>query len=230
MHNGVLGDQRVGLLCLGTWWTGPVKVNHKSKFEAVYKIKSKYLLCIQSKAFSQSCREPRRTLLLKLSAAKGRRMRIFKCKVDYKSRTYFLWCSAPRNEDIVWRPKKCRYQPFLFDDWGRRYYICSIKCKKKKKKEKEQKILGTSFPATNTFHFLASAFFFFAILEMHEGAHFTVINACETQFTCCSPDGDTGAYHRPHAWLMRVTAVIFKTWGSFWLWLRFVIFIFGQTG
>lgn len=61
---------------------------------------------------------------------------------------------------------------------------------------------------------------------MHEGAHFTVINACETPFTCCSPDGDTGAYHHPHAWLMRVTAVIFKTWGSFWVWLRLVIFIY----
>lgn len=81
--------------------------------------------------------------------------------------------------------------------------------------------------ASQPFHFLASAFFPSSILEMHEGAHLAVINACETQFTCCSPDGDTGAYHHhPHAWLMRATAVIFKTCGKFLGLIAVCLFIY----
>lgn len=127
---------------------------------------------------------------------------------------------------------QCRYQPFPF-------VPSNAKTKKTKKEQMnletsisnhQHLTLGYLFECHHILHSSFCFIFIFAILAMHEGAHFTVINACEIQFTCCSPDGDTGAYHHPCAWLMRVTAVIFKTCWSFWVWLRFVCLFLGRQG
>lgn len=70
-------------------------LNPKQQILYNFKIKVKrcVLLYILSDAFGQSCRKPRRTLVLTFTAVKGRRMTISKCKVDKNSRTHFLWYS-----------------------------------------------------------------------------------------------------------------------------------------